>query len=195
MKTYTYKVSQLPFEVASSMNLKEMIVQLENYFSVREEVVCDIRVDGMLISDQQETEMAEFQVGSIAEIQVRTSDIAGLQEEVLRSLLGVCDSLVLSAPELTQFLRYGEEKHFYKNISGLLEQSSSLIEGMTYSGYEFRALSQALSSLMKQLSSVLEKRDFILAADLLEYDLLEKVNESKDAIRNYLSKPEAAIER
>jgi hypothetical protein len=176
-------------------NLGDVIAQLESDFSVKGEVICEIRVNGMVLAEEDETQFAESGFEEIKELAVRSNKPDELISQALQSAFDFVPQVERHCVETAERMRSPEMAESNQSFQVTLEACQWLIDTLVHirgaaSGIGapiekaeswFSAV-QATMKTVTEVSNAFEKGDQVLVADLLEYEMTGALNIWKGAL-------------
>lgn len=184
MRIEIFSEDRILSEFSGCANLQQMIIALEKKFSSRHELVCEIRVNGMLLDEGDEVRFAETPIEDIKEVLISVGQLNELLADVKEALLECIPSLQETSLKCSEYFRQGEFERAQNSFSALLEgaqwlvdttsQVKKAIEGSGGAGLELEAWRNSEKDLSKSLRQILlsfQNRDYALLSDILEYEL------------------------
>lgn len=171
-------------EFALCKTLGEVVSELEKKVKARGRVVCNISVNGMRLNETDELRLATTSVAELKDIEFETEDPAELIQSTLHSQAQM-------AAEISRVSLVAAEAFRRLDLNPAQNLLISLLDGCRWFTDGLVALKSAPSGLMKlpfddsqwslaesefrrvisEILAAVERRDYVLIADLLEYDL------------------------
>jgi len=177
------------------VTLKEIIARLESDFVARGEVICEIRVNGVLLDDGDETRLGGMHCGEILDLEVRSNQPATLIVDAIRSTLVLIPDLEESCVATAEKFRGTDIGIAQKSFHECLEGCQWLVDTLIHvrgaaSGtrapishperwYEAEKL---IARVIREISEAYSHKDYVLVSDLLEYELTGVLTVWRDAI-------------
>ncbi len=175
--------------------LKDIIARLESDFVARGEVICEIRVNGVLLNDGDETRLGEMQSGEILDLEIRSNQPSSLISDAIRSTLVLIPDLEKSCVSTAERFRGTDmgaaQKSFHECLEGCQWLVDTLIHvrgaasgtGVPISQPErwFEA-EKLIARVIREISEAYTLKDYVLVADLLEYELTGVLSVWREAI-------------
>jgi hypothetical protein len=176
--------TELGGEFAFCKTLGEVVSELEKKVKAQGRVVCTISVNGMRLNETDEQRLAATSVAELKNIEFETEDPA----ELMRSTL---HSQAQMAAEISRVSLLAAEAFRRLDLNPAQNLLISLLDGCRWFTDGLVALKSAPSGLLKfpfdenqwslaesefrrvvsEILAAVERRDYVLIADLLEYDL------------------------
>ena len=184
MTTSFWDKQEISKQFAGCRTLRDIIARLESDFSTRGEVICEIRVNGILLSEVDEEKFAESSSEEISALTVRSNRPADLILDAIRSAHVFIPDLEKSCLKTSELFRGADLSAAQQSFHECLEGCQWLVDTLMHvrgaaSGIEqpiaqperwFEA-EKILTKVIRELSEAYSKQDYVLVADLLEYEL------------------------
>lgn len=214
MQTDSWKDDQILNEFRECKNLKGVVTHLEDWYSQEGKFVCEIRVNGLLLEEDDENRFAQTSLAEIRELSVSVSSLAEIVEDVHRAFLDCIPSLQETALRASEFFRGGNFAKAQNIFAALLEGCQWLVDTLAhtrrasvrysskvFSDERWHEVEKEFSKNIRQILVAFEKRDYALMADILEYEITEileswlsLLSESSIFSKNENSEAETALE-
>lgn len=169
---------------AGCATLKEIIDRLESDFIARGEVICEITVNGVLLNDGDEARLGAMKANEIVALAVRSNLPANLINDAIRSAQVLIQDLEKSCLATAEHFRGSDMHEAQKSFHECLEGCQWLVDTLLHvrgaaSGtrqpisqperwYEAEKL---IARVIRELSEAYSAKDYVLVADLLEYEM------------------------
>lgn len=176
-------------------NLQQLIGQIEGQARGRGRVVCGISVNGMKLSEQDEMRLAETELKDIDFIEVETEDPVHLVRSTLESQLALINEIERVGLACSNAFRGLDLSQAESLLLSLLDGCRWLTDSlMALRGAEawwetnetdrvhWGHAENEFRRVTKEVLGAVEAKDFILLADLLEYDLANSLGQWRDQI-------------
>ena len=166
--------------------LGELIRSLESYYIKKDEVICEIQVDGRLLSEAEEQIYNENPVNNFSEIVVKSNNLNGLFGESLDSLTMILkeieEKLVMTSDQFRILNLNAGQQDFdvsIKRIQLAFDLNSHFLqmlerffkpELVAQFKNQWDIIQKDFLSLSRQVYETFQKKDYILLSDLLEYE-------------------------
>ena len=181
---------QSAMELGTFANLEEVLVKV-----MEEEVVSDHIVTDVLVNQEAFTEIyphhaEDIEIDEIQSVEVRTMSMNAMAGEVSQELFTVIKIMQNGSKGVARFLRQGDiaeglevlqdlldvTRHFLTTIS-VLHQRFPLPEAGA-----FESSSATLDKLLAEMCDVMGEQDWLLLADLLEYEFMPACEEWEQVV-------------
>jgi hypothetical protein len=184
MTTSFWDDLEIKKQFSGCATLQEIINHLETDFSMRGEVICEIRVNGVLLSESDETRFAGQPSTEIRDIAVRSNKPADLIVDAMNSVYVFVPGLETSCLKTAEMFRGVDLPAAQKSFHECLEGCQWMVDTLMHVRGAASGIQQPISQperwfeaekiigrAIRELSEAYSNNDFTLVADLLEYEL------------------------
>jgi hypothetical protein len=184
MMTSVWDKSEVEKQFGECRDLREVIAKLERDFSDRGEVICEIRVNGMLLNEADETGFAGSLLNEIQSLAVGTQRPDSLIHDALNSAFEYLPRLRAACEPTADLFRTGDHRQAQARFTGIIEGCQWLVDtvcNVRQAGENighpihdktiWTAAEEGFTNVISEILSAFQKRDFVLVADIIEYDL------------------------
>ena len=178
MNSHQLSLSEIRERYPHAENLGEVLDFIQRDLCDADEVVCGFTVNGMEFDESDEGRLKSCQVEEIQSISVRSSTVAALVGESLKTGTEYVRYLQRSTETLSSEFRSGDRKKAFEELRVVSEGLQTVFDLMRYvqrlGHLEAENGAQTEAQFLKLMSTLIpavEKRDFIFVADLLEYEV------------------------
>jgi hypothetical protein len=187
MTERTWTQSTLREAFPTAKNLGDIIAAAETQAKLEGVVVCEIRANGLRLTEAQEGVYKDTALSEIQTFSVKTQQIDNLLDE---SLDGCCEYLAKIAESLEKasvLFRDEDLSTAHKYYKNCTEGVQLFIEMLTHYKivyqrtrgelpFDWKTHETKLLHTLGQILDAYRKKNYILVADLLEYDLIDVLN-------------------
>lgn len=170
-------------------DLKSLIRTIETELQADGFVVCQFVLNGMTLSEDDEKRMEKASVNEIKELVIRYQNLDELLDSLLRGWIEEIPKLVAQADELSQEAREQRLDQKLTPLVRFVDSCQFLVDSLNSfrtiieveaiaEGNRWGVLEQKFQSSVGELLNAFEKKDYVLVADVLEYDVA-------DALQNW----------
>lgn len=190
MTTSVWNKSEIGKQFEGCATLSDVIARLEHDFSGRGEVICEIRINGMLLKDDDESKFAGSRLEEISDLAIASENPHSLVGEALQSareyLPRVREACVRTADAFRGQDQHEAQVKFAEAAEGCqwfvdtIHSIRGACDGISVPLADRGAWQKAEVNLARVVNEVLvayQKKDFVLIADLLEYELHNVLDE------------------
>jgi hypothetical protein len=190
MKTLHWNHSQILSEFSDCENLGDLIDAIEAKCKQSSLLVCSIRTNGIILEEEDEVRFANTSLKSVNDIEVEVGSIFEIVEGIFTNYVSWIPYLREVAEDLAESLRAGDmvvaQRVINEMIDALTDLANSLAElKKTKLSVSLPKLSKidgieaALVKVVRDLTESFEKTDYVLAADIVEYELNNLLDDLK----------------
>jgi len=177
-------------DVSNFENLDQIFVKVMEDGGLENRVVTDVFVNEKPFSEIYPHQAEDIDLTDVQSIDIRTLGVAEVAVEITRELYKVVTLMGEGASRVAELFRQADEAEALDTYQDLLDVTRDFIgmvsvlrgEFALKDHKEFLEASDQLSSLFSEMTEVLENEDWILLADLLEYEFLPAVNRWKKVV-------------
>lgn len=167
-------------QIGNFANLEELLVKV-----VEEEVVCDHIVTDVYVNKEAFSEIyphhaEDIGTASIKSVEVRTVSLNQMANDVAKELFTVIKIMQNGARGVSASLRQADIAEGLELLQDLLDVTRHFLSTISVLNERFphsdevplQETTQALDKLLSEMSDVMSDHDWLLLADLLEYEFL-----------------------
>ena len=197
IKTYWTK-PEISQKFVGCSTLGDVIKNIEAEFVSHGEVVCEIRVNGLVLKEEDEKKFAESRLDEINELMVQTNAPKTLIEQALSSVLDYLPKAQKACLECADAFRAGEMHEAQQFFQDVVEGCFWVVDTVIHirGAHENTAQPSKISSEwmiaekkfvtdLKSLLNASEQQDYILTADLLEYEMSTDLEALLPSLKQY----------
>ncbi len=169
---------QSEMQVSNFTNLEEILVNVLEKDGMEQRVITDV-----LVNEEQFSEIYPHQaedIGSefIESVEVRSVPLGEMAVSISLEMYKVTQMMGSASKEVARLFRQAEDAEGLELFQDLLDVTRDFMGMVTVlrdsftvnDNVQFEESTKELSSLLSEMSDVLENEDWILLADLLEYE-------------------------
>lgn len=201
MKTLHWNHSQILSDFSDCENLRDLIDAVELKCKQSSLLVCSIRVNGMTLDEEDETRFANTTLQTVNEVGVEVGSIVEIVEGIFLNYVTWIPYLREVAEDVSESLRAGDMNVAQRGINEMTDALTDLVNSLIEMKRTKSSLPQlmqidnidrletTLVKIVKELTGAFENKDYVLAADVVEYDLNNLLDDLKswvDVSRNEL---------
>ncbi len=195
MKTLRWSHSQILSDFSNCENLRDLIDAIEENGRNTSMFVCSIKVNGMSLEEEDESRFATTSITTVKEIEVEVGSIREIVEGILVNYVNWIPYLREIAEDTSQALRAGEMNIAQRSINEMADALTDLVNSLVelkrtknslpLSQIEnVEKLEVTFLGVVKELTAAFEGGDYVLAADIVEYDLNNLLDELKSWVES-----------
>lgn len=177
-------------DVSNFQNLDQIFIKVKEDGGLENRVVTDVFVNDKPFSEIYPHQAEDIDLSEVESIDIRTLGVAEVAVEITRELYKVVTLMGEGATRVAELFRQADDAEALDTYQDLLDVTRDFIgmvsvlrgEFALKDHKEFLEASDQLSSLFSEMTEVLANEDWILLADLLEYEFLPAVNRWKKVV-------------
>lgn len=181
-----YKVSGAElrnFYNGSEVTLEKVFNDIEGDLRAENQVVCRFIVNGMELDEAQEGRFKEVTLAEIETLEYMAENSKDLIGLVMKGWIEALPELIKNTEDLSKRIRVQGFSGLMKSIHDLVHNCEFLVDSvlslkgmvgqqrMNQAGGDWTAPEIASKKTLEEALNALENKDFVLLADVLEYDL------------------------
>ncbi len=183
--------TQSNLSISNYTNLEEALIHIANQDGMKERIVTDVIVNDQPFTEIYPHQAEDITVGSISSLELKTISAEQMSGDVLEELPKVVAILVMGSNKIAELLRSGETteglellqdtvdvSRDFLAIIGLLITSSKSVEVRQ----KLQDFTKTFSDLISEAIDTMGDEDWILTADLFEYELVPAIKTLDDII-------------
>lgn len=165
-------------QISSFANLEELLTALMSGKDMADRIVTDVIVNEEPFSEIYPHQAEDMDCSGISKIEVRTRPAVKMAVDMAGELEKVARMMASGARKVGALFRESQDTDALELLQDLLDVTRDFMGMLQYlrSHYlggadeEFVQKTEAFSSLISEMSDVLENEDWVLLSDLLEYE-------------------------
>lgn len=171
---------QTEMRLNSFANLEEMLVKVLNEDCLENRIVTDVLVNDEHFSEIYPHQAEDILSNEIRSIEIRTMAVGEMAVNISRELYKVIQIMSGGARQVATLFRQADDSEALELFQDLLDVTRDFMGMISTLRTEFSMQDNAqfesnvgrISDLLSEMTEVLENEDWILLADLLEYEFL-----------------------
>jgi len=177
-------------DIASFDNLDQIFVRVREDGILNDRVVTDVFVNDRPFSEIYPHQAEDIDAREVQSVDIRTLPVGEVAVEITRELYKVVTLMGEGATRVAELFRQADDAEALETYQDLIDVTRDFIgmisvlrgEFALKDHKEFLEASEQLSTLFTEMTDVLSNEDWILLADLLEYEFLPAVNRWKKVV-------------
>lgn len=192
---------QSAIEMGNFANLEEILVKVMEEETLTDRIVTDVLVNDEAFSEIYPHQAEDISSEDIKRLELRTVSMGEIAGDVTQELYKVIQLMTGGGKRVAGLFRQGDVAEALEVLQDLLEVTRHFLGTIGVLRDHFRqedesyikAVSATLDALLEEMSDVMSNQDWILLADLIEYEFLPACNEW-NAVLNSLGQDIAAAQ-
>lgn len=177
-------------EIGQFQNLEEILLKIMDGTELEGRVVTDVFVNNESFSEIYPHQAEDIECGEIESVEIRSVPVADMALDISKELRKVVLLLDQGARRVAELFRQAEDAEALEVYQDLLDVTRDFLnmigvlrgEALSTGDAAFDTAAEEISSLFSEMLEVLENEDWILLADLLEYEFIPAMSRWKTVI-------------
>lgn len=191
----TINEEQIPVDFSHLRSLEEALVELNDRFLPAGEQVFQVRINGEFFSERYPRESRYMELKEISSLDLKTLPDADMARLIVGEAVQQAEILCQAIEQSARLFRVSAEdeaNHYFAQVLEALRwllitggNASQVLQGEgAGEGGQVARFLQNLQGLLDEMLNIGQDEDYILLADLMEYELLPMVREWQDILKN-----------
>ena len=184
---------QSSMELSSFANLEEILVKVMEEELTPEHIVTDVLVNAEAFTEIYPHHAEDVEIDEIESVEVRTMSVTEMAGEVSKELFTVIKIMQNGAKGVAGFLRQGDVAEGLEVLQDLLDVTRNFLATISVLHQRFplsdttafEQTAATLDKLLSEMCDVMAEQDWLLLADLLEYELMPACEEWEQVIGDF----------
>jgi hypothetical protein len=167
-------------KVSNFANLEEILVKLMEDETMDNRIVTDVLVNDEAFSELYPHQAEDIDASDIQKVEIRSVSMATMAADVTGELYKVITLMTVGARRVAQEMRQAEIGSGLEVLQDVVDVTRNFLttfsilreEFSIHREHELLPLTTKLSDLLEEINDVLAQEDWILLADLAEYEFL-----------------------
>jgi len=194
--------SKTDLRIEHYANLEEILVEAVGDGRLNRRVVTDVLLNNESFSELYPHQAEDIAAEDISSVEIRSMPVGEMALNIAQELFKVCDLMALGSREVARFFRRADDDEGLEMLQDMLDVSRDFMSMLGVLRSEFglsadvdlSADVETFSSLLAEMTEVLENEDWILLADLLEYEFSPVCENWKRVIQDLREKLRAKVQ-
>jgi len=191
---------QSSMEIGTFANLEEILVKVMEDEVVSDHVVTDVFVNQEAFSEIYPHHAEDVEIDEIQSVEVRTMSMNGMANEVTKELFTVIKIMQSGSKGVANFFRQGDTAEGLEVLQDLLDVTRNFLNTVTVIHQRFpvqdialyQKIATSLETLLIEMCDVMGEQDWLLLADLLEYEFSPACEEWEEIVNIFAQDVAAA---
>lgn len=172
--------SQCDLKISDFSNLEELLTHIRDDDRMQGRVITDVLINNEPFSEIYPHQAEDTSCDNISSVEIRSEDMGAMAVNMAGEMQKVATMMANGAQNVARLLRENKENDALELLQDLLDVTRDFMGLLNllkdkYLGGADDALIQKtedFSSLISEMSEVLENEDWVLLADLLEFEFV-----------------------
>lgn len=168
------------FSLSNYGNLEEVLSTLMEDETLEQRIITDVIVDDEAFSELYPHQAEDIEASSFSRLELRTVSVGEMAEDVVGELPKVVDIMDKGGRRTAELLRQSELAEGLEVLQDIIAVSRDLLSiihllRVSYTSgpiEELEALGNTLGDLLGEIGDVMSNEDWLLVADLIEYEFI-----------------------
>ncbi len=182
---------QTELQVANFSNLEELLVGVLGNVDMENRVVTDVLVNQEQFSEIYPHQAEDIACDAIESVEVRSMPVGEMAVNIAREMYKVAEMMAGGGKQVARLFRQAEDAEGLELFQDLLDVTRDFTgmlnvlrsEFSLTKSKEFTKSTDTLSALLSEMTEVLENEDWVMLADLLEYEFVPVCESWKKVIQ------------
>jgi hypothetical protein len=192
-----------PLEVHQFENLEQIIEKVMEDRRMQSRIVTDVLVNEEAFSEIYPHQAEDMEVSYIKRVEIVSVPASEMAQDITRELYKVVTLMGKAGRQVADLFRQADDDQALELYGDLLDVNRDFLgmvgvlrgEYATDTSEEFESALADLSSLFSEMIEIQENEDWILLADLLEYEYLPVVDKTKNMVARLRESLRATIKQ
>jgi len=186
----------IEMETAGINNLEEVLVKIMDEHVKRGSAITTVKLNGAVYSEESPHDAVGVLISDIRTLEINTMGQEEIALHFLENGVGQLDLLIQGAEKVSELFRIADEAEANEHYARLLESLRLFLQvvvqvketlhlnlsAIAFQNDTVEQRFEKLSEIMDEMIEVQEKEDWIMLADLLEYELAPLLEEWKSIV-------------
>lgn len=182
---------QSQMNIGNFANLEEILVQVVSNDAMNDRIVTDVIVNEETFSEIYPHQAEDIASEFLRTVEVRSVPVNEMAVNIAREMYKVAQIMGNGSKQISRLFRQAEDAEALELLQDLLDVTRDFMSMLAVLRSEFSLSankdfsnnSEQFSALLSEMTEVLENEDWILLADLLEYEFLPVCENWKKVIQ------------
>lgn len=179
-------------KIENFANLEELLARVLSDSRLDNRIVTDVLLNGEVFSELYPHQAEDIAADAISSVEIRSVPVGEMALDISDELYKVSEIMNTGSREIARLFRQGDNDEALELFQDLLDVTRDFVSMVDVLGSKFTSNDantfgdkvEHLSGLLGEMSEVLESEDWILLADLLEYELIPASDSWKQIIQS-----------
>lgn len=178
-----------PLQVSSFQNLEQIIEKVMEDKRMESRVVTDVFVNSEAFSEIYPHQSEDMDVADIEQVEIVSVSAAEMAQNITLELYKVVTLMGKAGRQVSDLFRQADDAQALELYGDLLDVNRDFLAMVgvlrneyAVNSWDFEDSLEDLSSLFSEMIEIQENEDWILLADLLEYEYLPLVDKTKEIV-------------
>ncbi len=166
-------------ELSQFANFEEVIAATNKVCNDAEEIITEVHLNNELFQELYPHQAEDIEINEIQKVEITSMKYVEMASQIVSELFKVTKSIRLASTNASEPLRRGDDADAFNTITNMIDVVRNFLNMIScfQSDFsapvtdEYTALTEKYSQILVEMNDALENQDWILVADLLEFEL------------------------
>lgn len=188
-------------DISNFSNLEELLVRVSSEKQLENRVVTDVILNDELFSELYPHQSEDIPTHDLKSVEIRSILVGELAVNMTAELYKVAKLLSNGSRAVARLFRQADDDEALEMLQDTLDVARDFMSMLSVlrtefsldNDEQFNSSVEKLSALLSEMTEVLESEDWILLADLLEYEFVPVCEEWDTVVKNLQAKLDVAV--
>lgn len=191
MELIQYKKNEIDSQFKEIKNLSELVHLVEKEFYSKGKVICKIYVNDLLLSEEDEYRFKDLSIQDIEKFAINIESTSVLSEELIKNWLKSIPAMISLAESLSEKIRFEGIDNSLRGFADTIDACQYLVDSLSslkilldnqnlVDQDKWLRDEANLSKATMEIFKAFETKDSVLLADLMEYELINCLQNWQD---------------
>ena len=182
MSQFFFEQNDLIQRFCADATLGDVFTQIEGEVKAIKEVICQFKVNGLALNEQDEKRLSSSSLEEIQTLEVYSQEPRAILGDVLVSWSSQIPTMIEQNDRLAEQIRFQGMEGLLKALVELIDQSQLLVDSIlsidtVFSEFPvvqseaWRSAQQQMAETIGEALQAFQKKDYTWLADILEYNM------------------------
>lgn len=180
------------FAIKDFANLEEILNKIKEEDSLKGRIVTEVLINGDTFSEIYPHQAEDIETNEITSVEIHSIPVKTMALNIIDEMSKVNTMIDTGSKQVASLFRQSDNEQaleLFQDLLDVIRNYMTMIESLGSAcamneDQEYKDKAQKLSSLIGEMSEVLESEDWILLADLLEYELVPNLASWKTIVQS-----------
>ncbi|WP_319764886.1 hypothetical protein [Maridesulfovibrio sp.] len=177
-------------DIRSFENLEQVFDKVMESGHLDDRIVTDVKVNSEPFSEIYPNQSEDIETSEVESLEITSSSTVEMASAITLELYKVVHIMAGGGKQVAELFRQADDSEaleLYQDLLDVVRDFIGMVGGLREQfslkqNEEFEQVAEEFSGLFTEMTEVLENEDWILLADLLEYEFLPSVEKWKNVI-------------
>lgn len=167
------------FEINQFANLEELILATNESCNNAHQIITAVHVNDELFQELYPHQAEDIDSAEIQKVEITAIDYVQMASQIVEELFKVTASIKLASTQASESLRRGDDMEALTTITNMTDVIRNFLNMLSFFQQDFDApktaeyteLFEKYSQILLEITEAMENEDWILVADLLEFEI------------------------